>query len=200
MATVIQPLACVLFTVDLLDDVEGKQVAVIGQGPLGVLFSHVLKAFGAAHVTGVDLIDRSDVAAEFGVDRAVWNSSSAWSANILDADRPDIVVEAVGHQVSTVNDAIAAAGSGAQIFCFGVPDDLVYPVSFERAFRKNLTLRAGAATHRTDWLRAAAEYLADSPALPEAYVTHSFAAKDAQAAFELASRPARGRLKVAVTP
>src|SRR5215204_4295902 len=61
-STVIQPLCTVLYAVRRLGDVRGAHVAVIGQGSIGLLFSHVLKTAGAAHVTGVDPVDRRDVA------------------------------------------------------------------------------------------------------------------------------------------
>src|SRR3954464_8799087 len=52
-ATVIQPLCTVLHQLDRIPDVAGKRAAVIGQGSIGLLFSHALKAGGAASVTGV---------------------------------------------------------------------------------------------------------------------------------------------------
>lgn len=197
-ATVVQPLACVLYSVAQIPDIGDTRCAVIGQGPLGVLFSHVLKDRGAAHVAGIDLIDRSDVRTSFGVDRAVWSSSRSWAANISDSDRPQLIIEVVGHQVGTVNDAITAAAFGGYIFCFGVPDELTYPVEFERLFRKNLTLSGGAAVERTHWLTEAARYLERYPQLAKTYVTHVFSMSDVQSAFEAASRPSKGRLKVAI--
>ena len=77
-ATVVQPLCTVLHQLDRVD-VAGKRVAVIGQGPIGLLFSHAAKARGAAHVTGVDRVDRSDCAAAFGVDEVVHDDASAWA-------------------------------------------------------------------------------------------------------------------------
>ena len=58
-ATVVQPLCTVLHQLDRIPDVRGKRAAVIGQGSIGLLFSHALKARGAAWVTGVDRVDRS---------------------------------------------------------------------------------------------------------------------------------------------
>lgn len=65
--TVLQPLACVLHALGRVGDVSGRRAVVLGQGPLGLLFSHALHAAGAAHVTGVDPVDRSDVAAVHAV-------------------------------------------------------------------------------------------------------------------------------------
>ena len=41
-AVMLQPLAGVLYAVEQLGDVSSLTVAVIGQGPIGLLFSHVL--------------------------------------------------------------------------------------------------------------------------------------------------------------
>ena len=47
-AVALQPLACVLYAVEQLPDLEGRRVAVIGQGSIGLLFSYAAKASGAA--------------------------------------------------------------------------------------------------------------------------------------------------------
>jgi L-iditol 2-dehydrogenase len=62
----LQPLACLLYAVGQLPDVDGHSVGIIGQDALGLLFSYVAKAAGARHITGVDPIDRADVAKAFG--------------------------------------------------------------------------------------------------------------------------------------
>ena len=68
-AVALQPLACVLYAVEQLPDLTGRHVAVLGQGSIGLLFSHVAKAAGAAQVTGVDPVDRTDIGPAFGVDK-----------------------------------------------------------------------------------------------------------------------------------
>jgi L-iditol 2-dehydrogenase len=47
-AIALQPLACVLSAVEQFGDVSGAHCAVLGQGPIGALFSHVLKSRGLA--------------------------------------------------------------------------------------------------------------------------------------------------------
>ncbi|SHG24243.1 zinc-binding dehydrogenase [Geodermatophilus nigrescens] len=197
-AVLLQPLACVLYAVEQLGDVTGQSVAVIGQGPIGLLFSSVLKARGAARVTGVDPVDRGDVAGVFGVDETVTARAERWAARLSDADRPSVVVEAVGHQVSTLQPALDAAAPGAQVFYFGVPDDPVYPFDMMTFLRKNLTLRSGVALERRRVLAAAGEFLAAHPELREGYVTHVHPVADVEAAFTAAISPRPGQLKIAV--
>ena len=199
LAIVLQPLACVIYAVDALQNVGGSRVAVIGQGSIGVLFSHVLKTAGAAHVTGIDRVDRADVAAMFGVDEMIWRSSDRWAAHVArSTERPDIVIEAVGHQVSTVGDAITALADGGQIYCFGIPDDHVYPFPMWRFLRSCGRLYAGytPTAARRESLRRAEDYLATNPAIGHHYVSHTFSFSQAQEAFTAANNPVPGQLKV----
>src|SRR5699024_6767854 len=51
-AVALQPLACALYAVEQLGDISGDTATVLGLGPIGLLFAHVLHARGAASVTG----------------------------------------------------------------------------------------------------------------------------------------------------
>ena len=198
-AIAIQPLACVLYAVAQLGPVPaGTRAAVLGQGPIGLLFSHVLHDRGAV-VTGVDRVNREQHAAAFGVDEVVHAGADRWVASLGPAGRPQLVVEAVGHQVSTMRYALDAAAFGGQVFYFGVPDDWTYPFDMTALFRKNLTLRAGwTADRRREVLQEAAGYFAAHPGLREHYVSHVYKADEAQAAFEAACAPKPGQYKIAL--
>lgn len=198
LAVGLQPLACVLYAVEQLPDLTGRHVAVIGQGSIGLLFSYAAKAFGAARVTGVDPVDRAAVAPAFGVDLAVRATSDRWVAHLDPADRAEVVIEAVGHQVATLNHALAAAAFGGTVFYFGVPDDDNYPISMRTMLRNNLTLKSGVTLDRQRVLRRADAFAREHPDLLPGYVTHTFGIDDAQAAFELACRPVPERVKIAV--
>ncbi|MET0900918.1 MAG: zinc-binding dehydrogenase [Mycobacterium sp.] len=196
LAIGLQPLACVLYAVEQLPELTGKRVAVIGLGSIGLLFAYVAKALGAEHVTGVDPIDRSVTAAAFGVDAAVRATSDRWIRHL--DERPDVVIEAVGHQVATLGHAIEAVAFGGTVFYFGVPDDDWYPISMRTLLRNNLTLKSGVTLERRRVLQRADEFAAAHPELLGNYVTHTFGIDDAQAAFDLAARPTPGRVKIAI--
>lgn len=195
-AVMIQPLACVLDAVDQIAEVEGAHVAVIGLGPIGLLFAHVLHDRGAALVTGVDQVSRREVGPEFGIGDLVHASADWWASSLRDDARPQIVVEAVGHQVRTLGDAVSAARPGGQIFYFGIPDDPVYPFPMSDFVRKNLRLTSGVTRDRRGALMRASAYLRRHPKLPSIYVTDVLGVEQATEAYTLASRPARRRLKV----
>ncbi|MFC8520275.1 zinc-binding dehydrogenase [Streptomyces sp. NPDC057257] len=200
-AILLQPLACVLYAVEQIGDVSGKRVAVLGVGPIGALFAHVLKSLGAATVTGVDRVDRSDVSAALGIDEFVHADASTWAEELADADRPNVIVEAIGHQVETMTAAIQAAAYEGKVFYFGIPNDAVYPIPMTSLLRKNMTLISGvtALPARRRALASAEEYLARFPGLIDACLAAPYKFSDAEAAFEAAVRPRTGQMKVTLT-
>ena len=198
VAVGLQPLACVLYAVEQLPDLAGRHVAVLGQGSIGLLFSYVAKALGAAHVTGVDPVDRTDVGPAFGVDTVVNATSDRWVHHLSAGGKPDVVIEAVGHQVATLSHAVEAAAVGGTVFYFGVPDDDCYPISMRTMLRNNLTLKSGVTLQRRRMLAEAGDFAQAHPGLLERYLTHTFRAEDVQSAFELACRPTPGRVKIAI--
>jgi threonine dehydrogenase-like Zn-dependent dehydrogenase len=197
-AVLIQPLACVLYPLRQAG-VAGARVTVLGLGPIGLLFAHALREEGAAHVTGVDPVPRDSLACRFGLDRVVTTTSGNWAAGVGDDDRPDLVIEAVGHQVSTLQHAIEGCATGGRITYFGIPDDDFYPLDMERLMRKNLTLAGGVTRDRRRMLAEANDYLLAHPALFDDVVTDVVPVDQVQRAFDLADRPAPDRLKVVVT-
>lgn len=200
VAVMLQPLACVISASRRVPGIVGSHAAVIGQGPIGVLFSHVLKSAGAHTVTGVDRVDRSDVAEAFRVDNFVHSAADRWSASLTtEAERPKVIFETVGHQVSTMRDAVNALAMEGHIYYFGIPDDSIYPFPMVQFLRKNASLTSGLTLDRRISLSRANDYLKANPELAAAYVTNEFKVDDVQGAFELAVRPAIGRLKVVVS-
>ena len=106
------------------------------------------------------------------------------------------MVEAVGHQAATLEDAVDAVAHGGTVLAFGVPDETHYAFPFARFFRKDATLLAGITQDRRRSLAAARDYLVEHREMLDAYITDVFPVAQAQAAFELAVKPTAGRLKV----
>ena len=197
-AVLIQSIACVLFALERVS-VSGKTVAVLGVGPIGALFAHVAKEQGAIRVTGVDPVDRRSMSSVLGFDETIQATSGDWSQHVRESDRPQVVIEAVGHQTETLNHALAGARPGGTVLYFGIPDVDVYPVNVELLMRKNLQLLGGITRDRRRSLARAGRYLRDHPELYGALVTHEFERLSIEDAFDVASRPAPDRMKVVVS-
>ena len=192
-ATVIQPLATVLYALNRVGAVEGRRAAVIGLGSIGLLFAHVLAARGA-HVTGVDRVDRRAVADAFGLHEVLWADAAE-----LPADTFDLVIEAVGHQTHTLSAGAEAIAPDGTLYAFGVPDDTHHPFPFAQFFRKNGTLVTGVARERAPSLAAARDYLVGARALLDAYITDVLPVERAQEAFTRAVAPTLGRTKIVLS-
>jgi threonine dehydrogenase-like Zn-dependent dehydrogenase len=195
-AIVAQPLSTVLCALDRVGELAGLRAAVLGLGPMGVLFAAVLRERGA-YVIGVDRVDRRAVAGVFGIDDVVVGESREWAADV--APPPDLVIDAVGHSQDLLDDCVSAVRPHGEIFMFGLPEEH-YVLPMRRFFRKNLTMRAGVTWNWPRHLAAAERFLLAKRDLAPAYVTHVFPLDDIQHAFLTALRPSAGRLKIALTP
>lgn len=199
-ATTMQPLACVIDALSRVEGVAGSNVLVIGLGPLGLLFAHVLRTLGARNIIGVDPIARGDLGREYGLNIQFQGLSTEWARECEagDGDLADIVIEAVGHQVGTVNDAIASTAAGGTIYCFGVPDVSCYSIEFNCLFRKGITLMSGTTRQYRSSLKSAEDYLREHSGLAEGYITNIYTVESVQSAFATACIPKTHQGKVAL--
>jgi threonine dehydrogenase-like Zn-dependent dehydrogenase len=125
-------------------------------------------------------------------------TSDRWVSQLSSTDRPDIVIEAVGHQVATLGHAVQAAAPGGTVFYFGVADDEAYPINMRLMLRNNLTLKSGVTLDRRRVLDDAGKFAAEHGELLGSYLTHTFGVDDVQGAFDLACRPVPDRVKIAI--
>ncbi len=196
----IQPLSTVINALDRLGNVEGKSVAVVGLGSIGLFFCWLLKLRGAARIVGIDPLEwRCQVAARMGATEIL----PTRSIEVLhDArqhpgkwDPPDICIEAVGHQMDTINDCLGLIKQEGTVLAFGVPDHPVYTLEYETFFRRNAHLVACVTPNWSKYLvRAREVFLAGRNEL-EPLVTHRFPIRDATKAFTLYEQHEGGILK-----
>ncbi len=106
---------------------DGKRVAVIGQGSIGLLFSFAAKAAGrrARHRRRPHLPRRRRRDIRCRHRRAV-HQRPLGGAPGTPHENPTRH-RGVGHQVATLNNAVEAGRFGGTVFYFGVPDDDSYP-------------------------------------------------------------------------
>lgn len=198
-AVPIQSIATVIRAANGLPDVAGKRVAVIGAGPIGLAFVHVLRHRGAGHITVVDPVPRHDAALHYGADEFVAMQSGRWVSMLGQAERPSVVIEAVGHQNATIRDAIRAVANWGYVFGFGAADDDEYVIPYREMYERGITLASG----RTlgGWVEVLNEgraYLIEHRADFAEYITHVVPVDDAQTAYSLYAQPQVSRIKVAI--
>jgi threonine dehydrogenase-like Zn-dependent dehydrogenase len=198
--TVIQPLACVIYAADRLPNLQGKRVAIIGLGPIGMLFAHVAHQYGAASVSGIDLVDRSKVASQFGIDECFCMSSELWAQTLSPDDAPDVIIEAVGHQVSTLEHAVQSVRNEGTIYYFGLADDSAYGLDLRAMQRKNVTLMSGVTPYpaHKPCLAKADAYITEHPELPKNLISHAYDTASIQNAYDVAAVASNDRIKVVI--
>ncbi len=119
-----QPLGTVLWACRRVNNIIGKDVVVLGQGGIGLLFNVVLRRMGAREVIGVDVKQaRLDMGLKMGATETV----DASARDVVEAvdeltggEMADVVVEAAG-EPETIGLSYKLAKSQGQLVLFGIP-------------------------------------------------------------------------------
>jgi L-iditol 2-dehydrogenase len=196
----IQPLSTVMNAVDRLGDVAGRSVAVVGLGSIGLLFCWLLKKRCAKSIVGIDPVpERCRWAQALGIDQALALTSlevvHAARQNLPGKAAPDICIEAVGHQMDTLNDCLELVKKRGTVLAFGVPDQPVYAVEYEIFFRKNVSLVAVVAPEWSSYLAQARDLFQSCRSELEPWVTHRYPIRQAEEAFRLYASHGAGIVK-----
>ena len=186
----VQPLSTVMNAVDRLGDIQGRSATVVGLGSTGLFFCWLLHKQGAKRIVGIDPCEyRCKIAERFGAARTYPIRSSQMIGfarqHPNEWEPSEIVIEAVGHQMETINDCLKLVQKRGAVVAFGVPDQPVYTINYEIFFRKNALLVASVTPEWSEYLRQAADLFLANRAELETWVTHRFPILDAAKAFTL---------------
>ena len=200
-SVLIQPLCTLLRAVDRLPDVNGLRTIVIGAGPIGLMAVWLLKARGAGPILAIDPIsERLDAAVRLGADERLEASSTQartlLRSGMFDFGEADLVVEAVGHAQSPVNDAIHMARREGTLLVLGVPDEKIYAFEYDALFRKNLNLVASVTPDWRTYLDKAAALYSEKGGEIAFMITHRLPLSRASEAYALAENRSDGCIKV----
>jgi threonine dehydrogenase-like Zn-dependent dehydrogenase len=202
-ACIIQPLSTVMHAIDRLGDLTGKSVTVMGLGSIGLMFCWLAKRGGASAVTGIDPIQgRCRFAETLGAMKTICSRGIETVQKVRTSPDiftpPDIIIEAVGHQMDTVNDCLELVRKYGTVIAFGVPDHPVYALEYEIFFRKNAILMGTVTPDWAEYLSKARElFLANCEVLSK-LVTHRFPIRDAEKAFHMYERHENGIVKAII--
>ena len=190
IATLVQPLATVLFALDRCGDLHGKTVVIVGTGPIGLLFGLAARARGARQVIGVDPRFTVSNVGTFGFDDIVEESG------VLPASSFDLCIEAVGDQEATLVTALKLCCRDGVVLAFGVPSNDHYQLPFFELFRKRITLIASVRPEWSRYLPIAEEFIRLQYEAVSALVSHVLPISRTQEGFDLVASSAPARRKV----
>jgi L-iditol 2-dehydrogenase len=164
-AALVEPLACVVRGVEESWIGRGQWVAVIGSGPIGLMFVALARLRGAHVVVAGRNPSRLEKARELGAEAVVQaRRGSDLAARLREASRldlgPDVVIEAVGLP-ETCEAAIRAVRKGGVVNLFaGCPVDSRIGIDSERLHYQELTIKS-TFHHTPDSIRKAFRLIAD---------------------------------------
>jgi threonine dehydrogenase-like Zn-dependent dehydrogenase len=198
---VAQPLATVLRALVRTGPVIQQRCAVVGQGPMGLIFTHLLGRMGARQVIGIDKVawrlpwsqrfgatDVIDAARENVVERVKELTGGA---------RVDFCVEAVGKPDALITAAFLPRRQG-RLYVFGVPhhDLQEFPWYFTVANETEIVTSMG--PECMEYFQTAVDMIVQGRTDLAAMVTPRLPWDKAAEAFEMYADPARaeGSLKL----
>eukprot|EP00933_Yihiella_yeosuensis_P040023 TRINITY_DN34246_c0_g1_i1.p1 TRINITY_DN34246_c0_g1~~TRINITY_DN34246_c0_g1_i1.p1 ORF type:complete len:646 (-),score=114.32 TRINITY_DN34246_c0_g1_i1:155-2092(-) len=186
-----QGLGTVLRMAKRIGSVLGKTVVILGLGQNGLLATRLMSQFCAKQVIGVDPLEyrRNLALTQFGANQAVDPSEAPGVIAAATGGRgADVVLEMVGHNQSTINDALEYAACAGIVAAFGVPDDRIYNTfEFTLFFRKNITMISSVIPDPGTDFPDAVALIEEGRFSTEGIFSHVMPLRDIQKAFEMAS-------------
>jgi len=145
-AAIVEPLACVLRAVEQTGIEQGDTVALIGAGPIGLMFVQTMKSMGARVIVLEKDKNRLNAAKSMGADHVL--DSTHTNAvdqvrNLTDGNRgADVVIEAVGLK-ETWQQAMKMIRRGGTINLFGgCPSGTRIPLDSTLIHYSEITVKA----------------------------------------------------------
>jgi L-iditol 2-dehydrogenase len=174
-AAMVEPLACVIRGVEESWIGRGQSVAVIGTGPIGLMFVALARMRGAHVVAAGRRRERLDKAVEMGAEGVVLPRPGEDLAELLRQRSPDgrgadVVIEAVGLP-ETSEAAVRSVRKGGVVQLFGgCPADTKIGIDSQRLHYQELTIKS-TFHHTPESVRKAFRLIADGHIDPNAFIT-----------------------------
>jgi L-iditol 2-dehydrogenase len=174
-AAMMEPLACVIRGVEESWIGRGQSVAIIGTGPIGLMFVALARMRGAHVVAAGRRQQRLDKALEMGAEAVVVSREGVDLAELLRERSPDgrgadVVIEAVGLP-ETSEAAVRAVRKGGVVQLFGgCPADTRIGIDSQLLHYQELTIKS-TFHHTPESVRKAFRLIADGHIDPNQFIT-----------------------------
>jgi 2-desacetyl-2-hydroxyethyl bacteriochlorophyllide A dehydrogenase len=140
IAALTEPLSTVVNGAQLADVFPGEFAAVIGAGPVGLMFTALFKLSGATVIVLEPAEERARLASVMGADLVVDPANEDAAKHVVDETDglgADVVIDAVGSQLSTALELVRKAG---RIVLFGMNDKARAEIAQVKITRDELRL------------------------------------------------------------
>ena len=195
-----QPLGTVVHAYRKLPEATETAV-VLGQGPIGQLFTALLHQKGVGRLIAVDLLpERLELSTKMGATHTVSGNAAEVAAaieTITEGKLVDLAVEAIGKE-ETLNLAAKLVRRNGTLLAFGLPHKYNYDFAFHDFFWNEGQLICSLGPTVDDF-RVAVDLISNGVIDVAPLVTHNFPLSRAQEAFTLFADRADGVIKVVLT-
>ena len=185
-----QPLGTILWAARKLPNILDLDVAIVGQGPIGLMWDYLISNMGARKIIALDRVpDRLEMARRMRATHTIHVDEVDPRAAILELteDRgADLVIEAVGHQPETIHLSVGLCKREGTVLMFGVPDQEFYPLPAWEILRKNIRFIGSVHPNVQRDLPLALDMIRQGRIDVSPLITHRFPFEKAQEAFTLA--------------
>jgi L-iditol 2-dehydrogenase len=201
-ASFVEPINTCHKAVELAAPQPGETVVILGQGPIGLMFTMLVRRSGARIVTTDFIPKRRDLSARFGAEFAWDPRETDVSAEVkrMTAGRgADLVIVAASAQAA-VDQAIACSRPGSRILLFAQTSDKERVEVSGAAVCKDERTLFGCYSASVD-LQAESARLVFSGELPvEDLISHRVSLDQIEQGFQMALHPDGQSLKIVVQP
>ncbi len=198
-ATVIEPLAVLLHSVELARLEMTETVLVMGAGPIGVLGVVVAKIAGASRIIVADRIEhRLEAAREMGADAAVHIDRESVRDAVMDLTHGrgvHVAFDAAGKPES-INTALNCMRFGGRLVVIGIPSQQFVGVDMWQAMHQELSIHVQKRSNAND--HEALDMLRRGQIDTSRFVSHRFPLERGDKAFETVAEYSDGVIKAVV--
>jgi len=195
-----QPLGTVIRAARKLPNLVDAQVAILGQGPMGQLFTATTRNLGARSIICID-----PIAARLRVSETMGATDMINPQEMDPVDAvnqltggigADLVIEAVGHHDLALNQCIQMCRNSGLLLQFGVPARGSTSIHLDDLFRKNLSLITSVEPDPDPDYGLAMRWIREGRIDVAPLVTHHFPLDEIQTAYDIFSGRKDGAIKV----
>lgn len=197
-----QPLGTVIYALKKLPSLLDKDVAIVGQGPIGQMYCATLRMLGAREIIALDRLDsrlamspKMGATATINVEKV---DAAAEVRKITGGEMADVVIEAVGHADQVLNLCTSLLKHNGRMLYFGVPPEKIDGIHWRELFYKNATVHTSVNPDFHRDFPLAMRWLAEGRLDLNPLVTHTYPLREIQTAFETFRDRREGCQKVAV--
>jgi threonine dehydrogenase-like Zn-dependent dehydrogenase len=180
-----QPLGTLIHAVTKLGNVINQTAVVVGQGPIGLLWTGLLTRLGVRHLIATDLLpERLEVSRRMGATAVCDPDALEECVTAVSGGLADLVVEAVGGEASFRRCGEVLRRNGT-LLAFGVPHQSEYRVPFSQLFLKEARIICSIGPDVQTDFPIAVDMIAQRRIDVTPLVTHRFPFDRAQEAFDM---------------